>query len=189
MPLPIILSDKQRIGYLTRLFHHVSISHNVYRDFPCFEWTGVLSDGYGMIGFLGRMCGVHRVTMACIYGRIPEGLEIDHLCRNRACFHPDHLEVVTCAENRRRIPRLPQTRCLRGHLYEFSASGKRITCRPCRAYREAAGRERDRQKKKAFNLKRQKEYQRIRKKMRREMYKLCTPFPIIMTMAQTGIQK
>jgi hypothetical protein len=64
---------------------------------PCWVWTGYLNeDGYGVIGLAsGKTDLAHRVSYEVFADPIPEGLEIDHLCRNRACCRWDHLEPVT----------------------------------------------------------------------------------------------
>lgn len=70
---------------------------------PC--WVCLLwkdKDGYGRIWHKGRNTPAHRVAWEKANGPIPEGLVIDHLCRNPSCVNPDHMEVVTAAENRRR---------------------------------------------------------------------------------------
>lgn len=66
----------------------------------CWEWTGaVATTGYGRFG-AGEY--VHRLSHEVYKGPIPEGHQVDHLCRNRVCFNPDHIEAVTQEENLRR---------------------------------------------------------------------------------------
>lgn len=72
----------------------------------CWLWTGALSrKGYGHISAPGRRGGtlqVHVVVYEFLYGPVPEGLELDHLCHVRNCVRPSHLEAVTHAVNLRR---------------------------------------------------------------------------------------
>ena len=66
----------------------------------CIEWTGCLSGGgYAQMKVGGRSTYVHRWAWERANGPIPEGLFLDHLCRNRLCSNPDHLEPVTFREN------------------------------------------------------------------------------------------
>lgn len=74
----------------------------------CWLWTAhVNADGYGVFRFDGQMGGAHRFAYRLLVGPIPEGMELDHLCRTRHCVNPAHMEVVTHAENVRRSARWP----------------------------------------------------------------------------------
>ena len=75
----------------------------------CWVWEGAIQrNGYGVIGIGSltdgsrRMEYVHRVSYSLFVGPIPEGLQIDHLCSNKRCLQPDHLEPVTRSENQLR---------------------------------------------------------------------------------------
>ncbi|MBZ5735036.1 HNH endonuclease [Nocardioides sp. TRM66260-LWL] len=119
----------------------------------CWEWPGrKTAGGYGVMragvsGSHARLY-VHRAAYELWVGPIPEGLVIDHLCRNTLCFKPQHLEPVTPAENTRRgeAPSTAQARakvCAKGHEYEPGAR--------CRACYNAWQRERRAAKKQAVS--------------------------------------
>jgi hypothetical protein len=90
----------------------------------CWPWLASLNDsGYGQIMISGRPHRAHRIAWELLRGEIPEGLVSDHLCRNRSCVNPWHLELVTNEENINRgmfhITRPPvKTHCKNGHLLE-----------------------------------------------------------------------
>lgn len=108
----------------------------------CWEWTaGRNQCGYGLFWF-GRTVGAHRVAYMIERGTIPEGLTVDHLCRNRACQNAAHMEVVTHRENVLRGEtnagiNARKTHCKHGHeftpenTYRRPGSSKR-TCRACK---------------------------------------------------------
>jgi len=90
----------------------------------CWLWTGYLAggQGYGGIEIRGQQCLAHRVVYELLVGPIPEGLELDHLCRNRCCVNPDHLEAVTSKVNVLRgvgisAANAVKTHCVNGHEF------------------------------------------------------------------------
>lgn len=111
----------------------------------CWEWIGArIGDGYGNWWKDGRSYLTHRLSYEALVGPIPADLEMDHLCRNRACLNPQHLEPVTRSVNQRRgvgPERLRQqyadvTHCPSGHpysgdnLYRWPRNGHRH-CKTC----------------------------------------------------------
>lgn len=107
----------------------------------CWEWTGGCdTQGYGRFYFSpGHYDLSHRHAWVVLVGPIPAGMQLDHLCRNRRCVNPDHLEPVTRRVNILRgyspvAIRARQTECIRGH--EFTPENTRIkngyrNCRAC----------------------------------------------------------
>ncbi len=109
----------------------------------CWEWVGYINEhGYGKFTIKGKgsvkCLRAHRLSYELFIGPIPGGLDLDHLCRNRSCVNPHHLEPVTRKENLRRAPtscvsggittaiqKRALTHCKSGH--EFSPENTRIT--------------------------------------------------------------
>lgn len=114
----------------------------------CWLFANVQSNGYGSLSGAvtnGRSNLAHRVAYELLIGPIPEGLQLDHLCRVRNCVNPEHLEPVTPWENTMRSTSISavnarKTECLRGHPFSdentyYSKDGRRycIACRDARA--------------------------------------------------------
>lgn len=110
----------------------------------CWFWLGGKTSGYSMFVFNNKTVLGHRWFYEQKNGVIPKGLQIDHLCRNRSCVNPEHLEAVTqkvnllrgegaCAKNARK------THCKRGHKFTpdntYSHRGYGRRCIACQRYR------------------------------------------------------
>lgn len=107
----------------------------------CWEWTGGKNgQGYGSFSAHRTTFRAHRMSYEALVGPIPEGLVIDHLCRNPSCVNPDHLEPVTVRVNtlRGHSPRIAaelfsKEFCVRGHAMPALVPGRRQrVCLPCR---------------------------------------------------------
>lgn len=103
--------------------------------FACWTWTASKNrkNGYGWFGVWPNGSWVaHRVSYELCVGPVPDGLDLDHLCRNRYCVNPFHLEPVTRSENLKRgtVGRKKQDFCRRGHTISTLPSGRR-RCRKC----------------------------------------------------------
>lgn len=85
-------------------------------DNGCWEWLSWKRSGYGRFTIQRKHLQAHRYSYELFREPIPAGLQIDHLCRNKGCVNPDHLEVVTNQENSQRRTRLI-THCPKGHEY------------------------------------------------------------------------
>ena len=129
-----------------KFFNRIVVSEN---DVECWEWVGTKnSQGYGQ-----HYCGIesnkfgraHRLAYEHWVGPIEEGMTVDHLCYNKSCVNPKHLEVVTRGENARRA-HLRITHCPQGHEYTPNniKATKRLNneraCLTCHRDRESARR-------------------------------------------------
>lgn len=120
-------------------------ARSVETERGCWEWQGSATPkGYGRIWVGEKLLYVHRAAYEALVGEIPEGLQLDHLCRNRGCWRPDHLDPVTNRVNAQRgeagsylgAKNLNKTHCPQGHPYDgdnlrVNARGWRY-CRTCR---------------------------------------------------------
>jgi len=132
---------------LERFFTHVEIA-------DCWEWTaGLGAGGYGKFKYRYSTVLAHRWLWLELVGPIPDGMHLDHLCRNRRCVNPDHLEVVTPKTNILRGAGLAaqntkKTICPSGHAFTEQNTylgGDRRTCRQCSREKQRRFRARARQ--------------------------------------------
>lgn len=114
----------------------------------CWLWMAARDTrGYGNFYFEAHYCKAHRVAHVLEVGPIPDGLVIDHLCRNPSCVNPAHLRAVTQSVNVQSGLLGQRTHCPRGHEYTPGntryGSGRTRNCRSCRiCLNERARRER-----------------------------------------------
>lgn len=119
---------------------------------PCWLLTSYVGpQGYALLWADGRPLAAHRAVWEALVGPIPDGHQLDHLCRVRHCVNPDHLEPVTPKENSRRAApsggggRAFWTECKHGHAfdeantYRIPSTGAR-QCRTCMSARKRARR-------------------------------------------------
>ena len=140
------------VGSSLRFWEKVALDPN-----GCWVWTGATNDGgYGQLRTDGVTQYAHRLAYETFVGPIPDGLQIDHLCRTRLCVNPAHLEAVTQRENILRgvstsAQRARMTHCIAGHplsggnLY-IRPDGKGRHCRICQRRRNRETRHRRRQR-------------------------------------------
>jgi hypothetical protein len=108
------------------------ISPRSYTD--CWHWPkSKTTAGYGDVRYEGKHVLVHRLFYEKFIGAIPKGLTIDHLCRQKDCFNPKHMEVVTLKENGLRAH---QKKCILGHIL-IKENLYMNRCRECRKISDA----------------------------------------------------
>lgn len=108
----------------------------------CWEWTAYTRNGYGRFKINGNLVTAHHFSYELIHGVIPKEYEVDHLCRNKICVNPDHLEAVIKKENILRgfaptAINSKKTRCIHGHPLSGDNLGMRDDnggrfCKTCR---------------------------------------------------------
>lgn len=112
------LTPRRGLPIAERFFSRVDASG------VCWEWTGSLLDGYGVFQTTKRRTrSAHRWSYEHLVGPVPAGLELDHLCRNRRCVDPNHLEPVPQRVNTMRGSGITavnarKTHCVNGHPFE-----------------------------------------------------------------------
>ena len=136
---------------ISRLHSGIQISDDQHHGGePCWVWTRAkFRHGYGNIKVHGKSLKTHRVAYTERYGEIPDGLVIDHLCRNTGCCNPDHLRAVTQAENVHAEgsacltkAHAERTHCKYGHALEGDnlVHWSRLSRRECRECKNAVKR-------------------------------------------------
>ena len=103
--------DDRRNGIIERILSRVAVTDTGFeldnKPSPCFLWEGPDSGegrggGYGRMSLNGQTVAVHLVVYTHFYGYIPGKKQIDHLCNNRRCCNPAHLQMVTHKTNQKR---------------------------------------------------------------------------------------
>ena len=134
-----IAAPRSKTDPLERFWDKVDLNGPLWNGTPCWLWTSAHDkDGYGAFWGNDRFGRAHRFAYETYVGPIPEGLEIDHLCRNRACQNWAHMEPVTCQVNLLRgigpsAVNAAKTHCPQGHPYDELNTIVVRTGRQCRA--------------------------------------------------------
>jgi hypothetical protein len=137
----IIITQQQYKNFLAKIDK---------KESGCWEWLGFIDkDGYGSLVLTlngkQKYMRAHRLSYLLFIGKIKEVLVTDHLCRNRSCVNPHHLEIITSSENVFRgtgitAVNLKKTECKNGHkfseentyIYQRKDGRIRRDCRQCR---------------------------------------------------------
>lgn len=128
------MRPRQTQPLMERVWSHVQKADG------CWTWSAYTDKrGYGRIKVAKRTLFAHRVVYEHVREPIPKHLQVDHLCRNRGCVNPAHMELVTTRQNTLRgisptAQNARRTHCLKGHPYDlfntYLERGRR-TCRIC----------------------------------------------------------
>lgn len=114
---------------VSRILRHVDVT-----DHGCWQWDSLDTHGYGKTSHDNKTVTAHLWVWRTLNGPVPDGLQLDHLCRNRACCNPRHLEPVTASDN---ITRGYVARnaywCERHDRPKERGGDGKLRCRPCRA--------------------------------------------------------
>jgi hypothetical protein len=131
----------------------------------CWNWTAYcVPDGYGQFRYNSKIISAHRYSYTRFVGDIKDGLVIDHLCSNRKCVNPEHLEQVTQQENVSRATSKKKY-CNYGHELDGIRQNKNRTnryCKTCHSKHRKNWKENNREKYDEYMKEYQKEYQRKR---------------------------
>jgi hypothetical protein len=115
----------------------------INEETDCWEWQASKNvGGYGQFYYCGGPKVAHKVAYELMVGKVPQGLQLDHLCRVRYCCNPRHLEVVTSGENTRRGDnwQRDKTHCKHGHEFNnkntyIRPGTTRRDCKKCKYLR------------------------------------------------------
>jgi hypothetical protein len=130
---------------LTRFFSKVDIYFGIGFE-PCWNWKSPLDNGYGRFWLQNRTALAHRISYLFFKGEIPNGKQLDHLCRNRSCVNPNHLEAVDIKTNVLRgigpsAQNARKTHCKQNHLLSgenlFVNNRNQRVCKECHKVRFA----------------------------------------------------